>query len=108
MSLIDRLSGFPPSPLPEGFRKLAVLAFWAMLREMALGKVTQQQIITYFGLDADEQTELTWLIGRYNAQPTESAKNAFVELMLVIFIAAESRIPGYTTNAQIVARINNI
>jgi hypothetical protein len=48
------------------------------------------------------------LINRYNAQPTSAAKASFVELMMVIFSLCEARVPGYTTNADIVARINAI
>src|SRR5574343_1089108 len=104
MALIYRLAGIGTE---EG-GKLSVGAFWAHLYEMAKGKVTRQQMIDYFQLDAGEITELDWLIGRYNAQPNATAKASFVELMQVIFYMAESGVPGYTTNAGIVARINAI
>jgi hypothetical protein len=105
MALIDRLAGFGD---PETTVKLSVAAFWALLYEMAKGKVTKTQIENYFGLDAGEKSELQWLINRYNAQPTSAAKASFVELMMVIFSLCEARVPGYTTNADIVDRINAI
>ena len=108
MSLVDRLAGIAPSPIPEDYKKLSVDAFWALLYELAKGIVTKQQIVSYFELDAQEQVELDWVIGRYNAQPTAAAKASFVELMRVIFMLAEVRVPGYTTNAEVVARINAI
>ena len=108
MALVDRLAGITDTPIPGGFKKLSISTFWASLYELAQGKVTQAQMVTYFELDADEQVELQWLIDRYNVQPTAAAKAKFVELMHVLFMLAEAQVPGYTTNAQLVARINAI
>ena len=106
MPLIDRIAGLiDPDTGPP---RIAVDLFWAHLYEMALGQITQQQIITTFELSASEQTELSWLVGKYNAQPNATAKAKFIELMRVIFMMAESRVPGYITNAGLVARINAI
>lgn len=105
MALIDRLAGIGD---PETTVKLSINAFWALLYEMAKGVVTKSQIVDYFDLATDEVTELDWIISKYNAQPTSTAKASFVELMQVILFLAESRVPGYTTNAEIVARINAI
>ena len=95
-------------PTPEDFRKMEILFFWAMLYELAQGNITKAQIISRFDLDAAEETELDWIIGRYNAQPNATAKAKFVELVQVLFLLAEGRVPGYTTNAELVARINAI
>lgn len=108
MSLIDRLGGPFTFPVPEDFKKLGINAFWALLYELAQGQVTKAQIVNYFELDAAEEAELDWIVGRYNAQPNATAKAKFVELMQVILMLAESRVPGYTSNAEIVARINAI
>ena len=105
MALIDRLAGIGD---PETTAKLAVSTFWALLYEMAKGKVTKTQIENYFQLSAGEKTELQWVIDKYNAQPNATAKASFVELMQVIFMLAESKVPGYATNADIAARINAI
>ena len=105
MALLNRLAGID---LPDGAGKLSVGAFWACLYEMAQGKVARQKIIDYFALDSSEVTELDWLIARYNAQPNATAKANFVSLLEVVFYLAESTVPGYTTNAEIVARLNAI
>lgn len=105
MPLVDRLAGIGD---PETSRKLPVLTFHACMYEMAAGKITRQQFINHFDLDAGEVTELDWIIGRYNAQPTAAAKEKFVELMRVVFILAEAQVAGYTTNAEIAARIDAI
>lgn len=106
MPLIDRIAGLTDPD--TGPPRIAVDLFWAHLYEMAQGQITQQQIITTFELNTSEQTELSWLVGKYNAQPNATAKAKFIELMRVIFMMAESRVPGYITNAGIVARINAI
>ena len=106
MPLIDRIAGLTDPD--TGPPRIAVDLFWAHLYEMAQGQITQQQIITTFELSASEQTELSWLVGKYNAQPNATAKAKFIELMRVIFMMSESRVPGYITNAGIVARINAI
>ena len=106
MALVDRLAGIGPDP--ETVQKLSVNGFHAMLVELANGEQTQADIVAHFGLDAGEQTELSWLIGKYNAQPNSAAKEKFVELMRTLFVLAESQVEGYSTNADLVARINRI
>jgi len=108
MSLVNRLAGIDIDYESPSGQKLSVSAFWAHLYELAKGQRTRQQIIDYFALDAGEIAELDWLIARYNAQPNATAKASFVELIQVVFMMAESRVPGYTTNADIVARLNAI
>ena len=108
MALIERLAGINTDQDDGTHTKLSVGAFWAHLYELAAGARTQAQIISYFSLSADYQAELSWLIGRYIAQRNATAKAKFVELVNVIFYMAEARVPGYTTNAEIVARFNAI
>lgn len=105
MALIDRLAGLGD---PENNRKLPITYFWANLYELSQGKRTKAQIVSLFQLDAGESDELQWLIDKYNIQPNATAKAKFVELINVILIMAEARAPGYTTNAELVARINSI
>jgi hypothetical protein len=104
MSLIDRLANIAGPEVPN----IAVNTFWAMLYEMAKGFKTRRQIIDYFALDTEESIELDWLIGRYNAQPNATAKASFVEQIQVIFYLAEARVDGYTSNAELAARISAI
>ena len=105
MALVDRLAGIGTG---ETNQKLAVNTFHAMLVELALGEFTKQQIVDYWSLDAAEETELDWVITQYNAQPNAEAKSKFVQLMREIFILAEAQVAGYTTNADLTARINRI
>lgn len=105
MALIDRLAGIGD---PESVDKLPITYFWANLYELAQGYRTKAQIVSLFGLSTQEASELQWLIDRYNAQPNAEAKSKFVELINVILIMAEAKAPGYTTNADLVARITAI
>ena len=105
MALIDKLGGFQD---PETGDKFSVNAFHASLVELSNGEVTPAQIKSYFGMDAEDQADLDWLIDKYNAQPTAEAKSKFVELMRSLFVLAESGVPGYTTSGDLVARINRI
>lgn len=107
MSLVDRMAGFVSPEIP-GNSQIPVLEFWAMLYELAQGQVTQAAIVDRYSLTVDEQGELQWIITKYNAQPNANAKAKFVELIRVIFLLAEGRVPGYTTNAEVVARVNAI
>lgn len=104
MALIDKLAGLPGI---EG-EKFSVNAFHSMLEEMADGAVNKAQIVAYFGMDADDQSDLDWLIARYNAQPVGEARAKFVALVRRLFLLAEERVPGYTTSAQLAARINSL
>ena len=105
MALINRLAGLGD---PETNRKLPITYFWANLYELAQGKRTKAQIVSLFALDTDEAGELQWLIDKYNSQPNATAKAKFIELVQVIFIMAEAGAPGYTSNAELVARFNAI
>ena len=108
MSLIDRLAGLRDPENPEALERIAVDYFWAHLYELAQGEVTETAIVSRFSLDAAEEVELSWLVEKYNAQPNAETRAKFVELIRVIFIMSEGDAPGYTTNADIVARINGI
>lgn len=110
MGLLNRIAGIPDSPEqdPADVKRIPVDFFWAYLYEIAQGQRTQAQLIARFELDAGEQAELSWLVGKYNAQPNANAKAKFVELMRVIFMLCEAGEPGYTTSADIAARINAI
>ena len=105
MSLLGRLGGFDTS---EQISKLGIDYFWANLYELAQGQRSKAQIVELFNLNTDEANELQWLIDKYNAQPTATAKAKFIELIRVILVMAEADAPGYTTNAEIAARINAI
>jgi len=105
MALIERLAGID---LDENEGKLSFGAFHGAMYELAAGFVTKAQIVSYFELDATEENELQWIIDQYNAQPNAAAKEKYIELLRVVFQLAEAEVPGYTTNAQVTARLTAI
>lgn len=98
MSLIDRLTG---AEMP----KIPVHQFWAGMIETSLGEVTVAQFKIYFDITGDDATDFDWLIGKYNASAN---KERFIELMHAVFLLSEKQTPGYTDQADVVARINRI
>lgn len=101
MALVNRLAGIEG----EEENKLGVATFHGCLYELAGGYVTLQQVIDYFDLDAGEQSELTWLITQYNANPTAEAKSQWLERLRIVFYLAETQVPGYSSNVDLVAKL---
>ena len=106
MALVDRLSGINIDP--EGSDKLPVLTFVAALFELANGQVTKPQIVAFFALQPDDETDLDWLIAQYQARPDQASKDKFLNSLLYLFALAEREAPGYNTTAALAARIQAI
>jgi hypothetical protein len=102
--LIDRLGGYGSDDLD----RINPQAFTSALAELAQGEITKQAVIDHFQLDAAAVTQLDWLIGRYNAQPTAEDKTKFIELLSYIMWMAREDFPGYNSNAELAARISRI
>lgn len=105
MSLISRLAGIGD---PETTHKLPINALWAVTYEIRAQRITLPQIIAHWGFDEGEQTELVWLMTRYAEQPDEPSKVIYLDQLRAIFMLAESKFPGYSTEAEIVTMINAI
>lgn len=103
MGLVAKLGHFED---PETGESYSVLTFGAALSELARGGLTKAQIVTHFGMDTDTESDLDWLITQYNAVPTAEGKAQFVTFIRLIFLLAESQFPGYTTEQDLVAKIN--
>lgn len=105
MGLIEKMARIG---LEEDGPTVAHGVFHAALYELAKGFQTRQHIIDYFNLSGDDITDLDWIISKYNAQENATAKASFVEQIGVIFQLAEVKAPGYTTRADLAARVNAI
>ena len=103
MALIDRLAGINLTGEDDG--KISVHYFWAGMVELSLGEVSVAQFKSNFNLTGSDASDFDWLVGKYQAS---AHKERFIELMHVIFMLAESVAPGYTTTAELQARINRI
>ncbi len=103
MSLIDRLI----NTFPEGGNeKIAVHTFYAALGELKDGEVTKAQVVAYFNLDAAAETELNALITKYQSLPAKNREH-FMEVFHRILMLARADVPGYTTKAEINARLSS-
>lgn len=98
MSLIGRLSGAEEPKIP-------VHQFWSGMVELSLNEITVAQFKTYFELAGQDADDFDWLVGKYEAS---TDKPMFIQLMHVLFMLSEQGTPGYTANADLVARINRI
>lgn len=105
MSLVSRLAGIGD---PETTRKLPLNTFWAVMHEIRHERISLPAVIAHYGFDDGEQAELVWLMTRYAEQPDAASKLQFLDYVLAVFMLAEAGFPGYSTEAEIVARINAI
>ena len=99
MSLINRLAGLNDE------EKIAVHYFYAAMLEMHYGEVTRAQIITHFGLETEDEVGLDVIIAKYQGLSNNSQKLEFVNWIHAVFMLAESGAPGYTTGADLNARL---
>ncbi len=94
MPLYDRMVA------ANGLEQLHVHVFAASLRELTRGNITKARLITDWNLDAGEQTELNGIIAKYNAQPTDIAKDRFAVGVEDALILAQA---GFYTKAKVKA-----
>ncbi len=103
MGLIDRLI----STFPEGGdEKIPVHTFYAALGELKDGEVTKAQVVSYFNLDTAAEAELDALIAKYQSVAIAEREH-FMEVVHRILLLARAEVPGYTTKAEINARLSS-
>lgn len=96
--LFDRLF-----PTGEG-ANIPIHEFVAALTDYAAGETTKTQIINYYGLDTDAQTDLTALTDAIDALTGKTNKVAFIlELDAVMLMAAHGA--KYTTKSAFKTRM---
>lgn len=98
MALLEKLQG-STSP------KIAVHQFASALIEWSSGETSRAIIISYFQLDAADETDLDWLKGKFDASAN---KREFMDRIHGIFMLAEAGYPNYQTQSEIVSIINGI
>lgn len=98
MSLTTRLGGIGD---PETVGKIGIDPFFALFSELVAGRVTTQQIVDYFTLSAEDANGLDDLIVQYNARSAPTGRAAFLSRARDIFLLAEIKAPGYTTEQAI-------
>lgn len=104
MALIDRITG---KDFTSG-AKISPHAFYGMMREFARGEIDRQFIIDNLLITVGDETDLDWLIGQYQAQPTATAEELWLQGMWALLLMTEIGFPGYTTQAEVVAKITTL
>ena len=101
-TLIERLMGWP------GFEKIAVHTFFAVQHEFAESRMTRQDVIDYLQLTPSDISEYDQLTGKRPVGPTALAmarKGMFTSTNHSVFLLAEVRAPGYSTPAEVRAKL---
>jgi len=97
MSILDKIIGTEKP-------RCAVHFLYSALAELAEGEITRAQMITYFELSAAEEVELDFLIAEYQSAANNRKQEWLVTLHRILMLA-EGKAPGYSTPADVQARI---
>lgn len=101
-ALIERIMGEP------GAEKIRVHVFYALNHQRIEGALTRQNVIDALGLTGADITEydaLAALAPTGTAALNVAQKAMFLESIHSIFILAEERVTGYSTPAQVRAKL---
>lgn len=101
-ALVERLMGI------DGYEKIAVHTFFALNNERIHGRQTRQQVITALNLQGDDITEYDALAALAPSGTTalaEAQKSLFLGSVHSVFLLAEERVTGYTTPAEVRAKL---
>lgn len=96
MSLIDKIIGI------EDGGVMSAHIVRAAANEIAVGNQTLTAVVNYYSLDATEETELNWLVGRITGAANKERVAIGIETVLN---AAEANIPGYVTKTDVQNKI---
>jgi len=112
MALLEKLAGTPDA---TGVHcKIPPFHFYCSIREIAAGEITQQQVAAYWDnrmggdWEASDTTDLAWLMDQYTAAGNATQREVWLAGLFAILGAVELRAPGYTTDADIKARIQRL
>jgi len=103
-TLLNRITGI--SEEQENLNRVARDFFMAGLYELSQGRVTKANLVSFWNLTAEQETELDWVIGKYNSQPNAEAKAVMLESLAWWLALAELGAPGYNTTDDIQSLID--
>jgi hypothetical protein len=101
MALVERLMGLEEPKIP-------VHDFFAAQGEVIAGRLTLAQVKTFLEMDAASQAEYDTLAATAPTGATATAianKAIFIEKIHGVFILAEKQYPGYSTPAEVRAKL---
>jgi len=101
-ALVERLMGI------DGFVKITVHTFFALNNERIQGRQTRQNVIDALGLTGADITEYDALAALAPSGSTalaEAQKSLFLGSVHSVFLLAEERVAGYSTPAEVRAKL---
>lgn len=107
-TLLQRVTGIGLSYDEFLERSIPANMLVAHLVEWAEGSATQADIVAYYALDAQQETQLVWLKNQYLARAAGQARIYFIWRLEYLLILAEQGVPGYQDLAAIQTRIEAI
>lgn len=108
--LVERLMGLnadgTPMDTPDQLaKKIGTHYFFAAIGEVVHGRLTAANVKTMFNMNANEQTELNALAALMPAASNQVGRALFIESIHGLFMLAEGRFPGYSTPAEVRAKL---
>lgn len=100
-NLVERIIGIG---ITDANPKISGHQFMAALAELGYGYVTRSQVIAGFGITAEEESDLDWIINKLSPMNQLSRAMCLEELHNVILLAEAGL--RYNTRASFVDRIN--
>jgi hypothetical protein len=99
MALVERLMHVDP----DITRYIAVHEFFSSITEILYGNLTQVQVQNYYGMTAADLVDWNALAAQFPS--TTANKALYCEHIHAAFILAESRVPTYSTPAEVRTRL---
>ena len=104
-NLIERITGDLTIEEVLAGEKMSLHAFCASLHEQQLGYTTVQEVIDAFTLTAQQQNQVSGLVGLLNAAPSKVRfMRVFKDLM---YMGEGSIFPQYQDMATVITRLEN-
>lgn len=101
MALVERLMHLDA----DSIRNIAVHEFFAGITELINGKLTTTQIQTHYAMTAEDIAEWNAIVALIPPANQTAARALFCEHLHAAFILAETRVPTYSTPAEVRARL---
>jgi hypothetical protein len=101
MALVERLMGLEEPKIP-------VHDFFAAQQQVIKGNITVTQVKSFLNMDAACAAEYDALVALYPTGTTAAAyfnKTQYIQDSHSVFLLAENRYPGYSTPAEVRAKL---
>lgn len=109
MPLVERLMGLAADGVtPDPDNAIAVHSFFAAQQQVTANKITVANVKAFLNMDTATAAEYDTLVALYPPGTTAAAyfnKSQYIQNLHSAFILAEKRYPGYSTPAEVRAKL---